>query len=90
MGKVTQYAFSPQAVSAPAHQKVAVAKATGTTTPLTNQVNMARTQSGWSQPNPQNNPSGSPPSPKHTNTSLKGGPSMQTESQRLQYKGTSS
>lgn len=87
LGKVNQYAFSPEAVSASPGKRIAVAKATGTQLPLLNPTNVSRNQSTFSQATPQQNPNGSPPNPRHTNTSLKGGPSYQTEAGRLQYKG---
>jgi hypothetical protein len=87
LGKVNQYAFSPEAVSASPGKRIAIAKATGTQLPLLNPTNVSRNQSTFSQAPPQQNPNGSPPNPRHTNTSLKGGPSYQTEAGRLQYKG---
>jgi hypothetical protein len=87
LGKVNAYAFSPEAATAPTHQRVAISKATNTPLPSLNPTNINRNQAGFSQSTAPQNPNGSAPTPKHTNTSIKSGPSLQTEVSLRQYKG---
>jgi hypothetical protein len=87
IGKVTDYAFSSAGEKASSRTKHGAVISGAVVSPSYDAVNMARSQSGFGAAPPPSNPNGSAPNPRHTNTSLKGGPSYQTEAGRLQYKG---